>query len=323
MSVSSLEPSSAKVADRRSARGQALAVEGKPRAAGQRRWWLMLAGCVLAAFAAIGADRVPPDTTRELNLSGEAVAESLPGPRFRIGTYNIHGGKGREGASRDLSRTRDTLAEVQCDIVGLNEVHGYLWPRSPRNQAAALGEQLGLAAAFAPTERRYWHGHFGNALLSRVACSPIHVTLLPCSQGFGFRNCVLTRAEISGVPVSILATHVDRVEDRPVQLRHALDLFLSLQPPAVLIGDLNCDIDDPQLAALMQQPDVVDAVAAGGAELPARRIDWIFTRGLQVVGSGVLDHGASDHPLMWAELEVVPLRAASDAPQSLPASVSH
>ena len=40
-----------------------------------------------------------------------------------------------------------------------------------------------------------------------------------------------------------------------------------------------------------------------GPEKAVRLIDHIFVRGLRPVNAGVRDDGASDHPLVWAELE--------------------
>ena len=49
--------------------------------------------------------------------------------------------------------------------------------------------------------------------------------------------------------------------------------------PAVLLGDLNSDADDPQIRRLLALPGVVDPVGQVlGREAP-RRIDWIFLRG--------------------------------------------
>lgn len=89
-----------------------------------------------------------------------------------------------------------------------------------------------------------------------------------------------------------------------MQLRTVSELFLALAEPAVLMGDMNSTADDPQIIALKNGEGVVDAVGMHDSSASAGRIDWIFTRGLHSVDAGVEDHGASDHPLVWAELEV-------------------
>ncbi len=69
------------------------------------------------------------------------------------------------------------------------------------------------------------------------------------------------------------------------------------------MGDMNSLPDDPQIQRLLATPGVTDAIASGMPQPPSH-IDWIFTRGLQTVAAGMIDHGASDHPCYWAELEV-------------------
>jgi endonuclease/exonuclease/phosphatase family metal-dependent hydrolase len=114
-------------------------------------------------------------------------------------------------------------------------------------------------------------------------------------------------------PIRVLLTHIARSDDsvRCQELREVTDLYLSLPPPAVLLGDLNSEAGEPEVARLLSTPDVIDAVGQKlGAAAPPR-IDWIFVRGLKVLDAGLRDNGASDHPLAWAEL--APLEPTSPA----------
>ena len=54
---------------------------------------------------------------------------------------------------------------------------------------------------------------------------------------------------------------------------------------------------------LLARTDVLDPIGRTlGSQAPPR-IDWILARGLRTVDAGMRDQGASDHPLVWAELE--------------------
>ena len=130
---------------------------------------------------------------------------------------------------------------------------------------------------------------------------------LPRAGSHTYRNAVLTTIEVGGRPVHVLLTHLDSrdVARRQEQLRTVGELFLSLSAPAVLMGDLNTPPDDPQLGRLLSAPGVSDAVAQGMPAISWQRIDWILTRGLRSVSAGCEDSGASDHPLYWAELEIL------------------
>lgn len=92
----------------------------------------------------------------ESHLTGPVRAVST----VRVATFNIHGGRGRDGP-RDLSRTAGDLQYV--DIAALQEVHDS-W-RAPR-QLDRLAARLNRVALAAPTRQRWFRQHRCNALLS-------------------------------------------------------------------------------------------------------------------------------------------------------------
>jgi endonuclease/exonuclease/phosphatase family metal-dependent hydrolase len=218
---------------------------------------------------------------------------------IRIATYNVHSLIGDDGR-RDPDRTAAMLRDF--DVVGLQEVRGY-FSGAPRTQAEALGRSLSMNALFAPTERTRFHDDFGNAALTRLNVDSWFRIPLPGTQAAGHRNVVMLRTHLAGKPLTVLITHIDRVEDRALQLQAVWQLFSSLDEPCVVMGDFNTKRSDPLLHAFLT--GATDAVAANlTATAPDRddRIDWIFTRGVRVTASGIVDSHASDHPLVWAEL---------------------
>jgi endonuclease/exonuclease/phosphatase family metal-dependent hydrolase len=226
----------------------------------------------------------------ELNLSR---ARNAP---FRVGTFNIHGGMGLD-RRRDLRRVAACLTAMA--FVGLNEVHGR--DLSTRvDQAEALGRQLDRSWLFAPTERRWWHEQFGNGALfeSQVHCwQRIPLDTEGSTTG---RNALLVSFDFDDRRLTALVTHIDRREpQRTNQLRTVVDLFLSLSPPAILLGDMNSTAADPTIQRLLTAPGAVDALA--GTAAGQERIDWIVSRGLKSTGCGMLPAGASDHPCFWAD----------------------
>ncbi|HLQ46936.1 MAG TPA: endonuclease/exonuclease/phosphatase family protein, partial [Planctomycetaceae bacterium] len=244
-----------------------------------------------------------PLTLRPISVEDAAAGEgSTPPerPTLRVGTFNIHGGQGRDGR-RDLDRTARSLQEL--DVVGLNEVRGDWFAWRP-DQADELGRRLNMSSLFAPSEQVGWFDRFGNGLLSRLQLTGVQRIPLPGTQSKRFRNAVLTGVHWDGQIVRVLAVHVDSTRDRERQLAVISDLFLSLDEPALLMGDLNSRRDDPTLQRLLVTPGVID-VAAAAEPIdcpPERRIDWILTRGLKAIRAEVRDDGASDHPIVRAEL---------------------
>ena len=230
-----------------------------------------------------------------------AMSDRASHTTLRVGTFNIHGGKGRDGR-RDLVRTARGLEDL--DIVGLNEVRGDWFAWQP-DQAEQLGQRLNMDSLFAPAEQVGWFDRFGNGLLSRLELTSVLRIPLPGTQRKRFRNAVLTGVRWQGQIVRLLAVHVDSTVDRERQLELISDLFLSLDEPALLMGDLNTRADDPTLQKLLSTRGVIDVVAT--AESGDRRldhgIDWILARGLKPIRAEVRDDGASDHPVLRAELE--------------------
>ena len=235
-------------------------------------------------------------------LLGESPHSPSQGPTIRIATFNIHGGVGHDHRL-DLPRTAEAIKGL--DLVMLNEVHGpYFWQSD--GQIEQLASLTGNRWLFAPTEERWWHHQFGNALVTSANVTHWQTIALP-GQSRGYRNAILMTLPFGGRTIHILGTHLDRndPQDRVEQLQAVTGLFLSLAEPAILLGDLNSTADEPMMKSLLLQHDRVHdplAEAIGGDVLP--HIDWILTRGLTTVDAGIVDNRASDHPLVWAELRV-------------------
>lgn len=267
----------------------------------------MVLALAVGAFAYEGQLRRPIGPSAG-SLDVRIVASTVPTDqpaRLKLGTYNIHMGKGTDGR-RDLSRIAGVLGGL--DFIGLNEVLGPgLFEHD--DQAAVLGRELRMTGLFTPTEERWWHARFGNGLLSRLDVASWQVVPLARTFGKSYRNLLHVRARAAnGSPVNIVVTHIDRSDDRErhAQLRTAADYFLALAQPAILLGDMNSDASDPEIVRLLAAPDVVDPLGKVKGFQTPRHIDWIFTRGVDVVDAGITPAGPSDHPHVWAELIVPP-----------------
>jgi endonuclease/exonuclease/phosphatase family metal-dependent hydrolase len=270
-------------------------------------------GLVLLAVGLVvsdGADRRPADPSKPIVLRGATTPFPAEHRSLRVASFNIHSGKGGDN-HRDLNRTQVVL-DHELDFAGLQEVRATPWS-SRSDQAAELGHRLGLASAFVPTERHWWQDHFGNALLTRWPLGGVLRIPLPCTRGKAFRNAVLVNVPLGDRNVKFLVTHIDREGDREAQLKLVVDCFLALDPPAVLMGDLNSLGTDPQLVALRARSDVRSALHDGmPGGPPDDTIDWLFHRGLKTVSAHVVEVTASDHPVLFAELALPDETASPD-----------
>lgn len=236
-----------------------------------------------------------PASGESLNAVAGSKTHAADEDRFTVAIYNIHSGKGSDGR-RDLNRTAEMLKGV--DFAGLNEVAGPTL--FAPNQAETLGEKLDMPWLYAPTEILWGRPDFGSAVLSRL---PIDGWMRIPLASIGLqprRNVVLLKVAHSKGTVNVLVTHIARDSRDPSQLEAVIDLFLALDEPAILMGDLNNNSDNPVLCV----SGPAGRGDGGGCRLHAagaQLIDWIIYRGLKCVGSEVLPPGVSDHPLVRAE----------------------
>ncbi|HWP59743.1 MAG TPA: endonuclease/exonuclease/phosphatase family protein [Candidatus Acidoferrales bacterium] len=225
---------------------------------------------------------------------------------FRVATFNIHSGKGITGL-KDLARTAEALRGV--DLAGLNEVRGA--NLFSDDQATELGRRLGLAAVFGPSERRWYVTSFGNGLLSRFPILEWRSQPMRAGSRRSYRAMIVAGAQIDGRKVSVLVVHVESGKLRERQLREVADLFSTVEPPAILVGDFNARVSHPEIRRILRLNGARQAdPVAPGAE---KRIDHIFVRGLRIRASGTKQTDASDHPLVWAEVELSEARISRPA----------
>jgi endonuclease/exonuclease/phosphatase family metal-dependent hydrolase len=272
----------------------------RPRA-GKRRW--LRRGLLLVAIVPVMVGMSGYMRWQTAPASGDGAVGALPSlaaekVAFRVGTFNMHSGVG-EDERFDLSRTIESLRGM--DLCGLNEVRGRLFGE-PRNQAQELAQATACAWLFIPSERRFWHDDFGNGVLTRLPIAHWVRTPLPTEPHHGgFRSAAVLRTEFGSQSVQVLVTHIDRDTDQANQIRFVTRLYDSLQPPAMLLGDLNANSDNPQVETLLNLPGVHDCISEA-TQQKRGRIDWILARGLKTVSGGQVANGASDHPCYWVEV---------------------
>jgi endonuclease/exonuclease/phosphatase family metal-dependent hydrolase len=279
--------------------------ESRARLRSRRLWFGGLAILCAATVVALGAPSRPADPVQPLVLQAADRAAGLDeaGP-LRVATFNIHAGVGRDGI-RDLSRTATALADV--DVAALQEVRNPLFGfRGP--QVSQVADTLGMAWLFVPAEKRWWRNDYGNGLLTRVSLADCVRIPLPTPSRQRFRAALLANFSYHGRTVHLLCVHIDKDEEQnthDLQLRTVFNLFLSLEEPAILMGDMNEFASHPELVRLLKTPGVHNALA----EIPhptvkSNPIDWIFTRGFRTVRAQWRVTPSSDHPVACAELEI-------------------
>ena len=259
----------------------------------------MLVALLAGSLIGLGSVRRPYGEV----ASNETLLPSRPETkamrsRLRIATFNIHSGRGVDG-EENLGRTAAVMRGF--DLIGLNEVRGPDWLRRT-SQAEELGAQLGMASIFGPSERRWYITSFGNGLLSRFPILSWRSRPMRVNGKTSYRAVILARLALGDRSVNVVVAHVERGEARDAQLSELRDLLAHTPAPALLLGDFNRGLHHAELRRMAELPGVTYAVPTQPGSRP-RHADHIYAKGFVVDGGGIVPTDASDHPVVWTELE--------------------
>ena len=155
---------------------------------------------------------------------------------MRIATYNIHRAIGSDG-HENKKRIASVLHELDADIVALQEV-GYA-SGEPGNLLEYLGESM-QARVIEGVTFRDERGHYGNAVLSRLAVNSIVLHDVSIA-GREPRGAIELSLQVRGKAVQIIATHLGlRPGERREQIEKLMPLLAaSSADMKILLGDLN------------------------------------------------------------------------------------
>ncbi len=208
---------------------------------------------------------------------------------LRVMTYNIHG---CIGADRDVNpgKIAAIIADLDVDIVALQEVDAGHPTREYRDQAQMIADVLGVEHIYFPVELEGLR-RFGLAVLSRfpivgfdqVRLPNVYPLLNPRKRG-----ALCARLETPVGPINLINTHLSLFRlERRLQLTALMsgDDFTAVpvNEPLVFCGDLNSGPSSDtykQVSRLLT--DVQTASLSGSAEdtfhakSPFFRIDHIF-----------------------------------------------
>lgn len=250
---------------------------------------------------------------------------AAPTSSLRVMTFNIQSGGG------NLDGTVAAIRAEHPDVVALQEVDVHWADRSAfADQAAIMGERLGMSVAFAPIY------HVANADASKPA-REFGVALLSRMPIVRWRNDTLTRLstqttnatpspapgllsatlDVRGTPVRVLVTHLDYRADPAVRVTQVDEMVAQLDKgagPALVFGDMNATPDASELRPFftrLQDAWVVAKSLGPGltypAEQPVKRIDYVLaSREFRVLSAAVVDTKASDHRPVVVELDFRP-----------------
>jgi endonuclease/exonuclease/phosphatase family metal-dependent hydrolase len=125
--------------------------------------------------------------------------------RLSVGSYNVHRCVGLDGRCSP-ERIADVVAEMEVDVLALQEVDSGYFVRNGRDQFAYLAEAAGMEAVAGPTLRSEI-GHYGNALLTRRRASATRRADLSVA-GKEPRGAIDVDLEVEGHSIQVVVTHL-------------------------------------------------------------------------------------------------------------------
>ena len=242
-----------------------------------------------------------PTTRASGSLTGSSTSTDLAAPtRLRLAAFNIHSGRGLDDRF-DLDRTAAVLKG--CDLISIHEARGAgpWWS----NSVDVLAGKLKMSGLFSPVEIWWWHPWFGNGILTDTRITHWERTPLPTTPGMAYRDVVTLQVPFGSGTLNVLMVHMAKKSDHARAFAVAADMFRKLPEPAIMMGDMNTRADDPAMQALLHSGDVQDPVGQS-VKRPPECVDFILTRGVAWHHAGLVTNDASDHPMVWADIEAIP-----------------
>lgn len=169
--------------------------------------------------------------------SGPAFAEASPPHLLRVASWNIHKCIGTDRRF-DPARTAAVIAEIDADVIALQEVDRRFGDRQGLLDLARLAEETGLTPVPVQGQANS-HGWCGNLLLVRRAeVGEVHQIALP---GLEPRGALVADLELEGFGMArVIAAHFGLLrQSRWQQMRRVMEAATSIERPALLMGDLN------------------------------------------------------------------------------------
>ncbi len=256
---------------------------------------------------------------------------SLP-DRLRLLSYNIQTGLSTSRYSDYVTRSWQHLVPVPSrmqnldgiarviadyDIVGLQEVDTGSLRSGFLNQVKYLAERDGFGHVYDQSNRRIGViSQHSNAVLSRLPPSSIEEHRLPgLISGRGALHIRYGR-DPDSLNVFILHLALGR-RGRLQQIRYLAALIRDY-PHAIVMGDLNCRSDSPEMALLLSMAGLCEpspGLHTFPSWRPTRQLDHILVSpSIQVLDMAALPVQYSDHLPMAMEVRL---------PEAVRASISH
>jgi endonuclease/exonuclease/phosphatase family metal-dependent hydrolase len=210
----------------------------------------------------------------------------------------------------NLDRLASLFADF--DIVGLQESDAGSLRSGFLNQTQYLAESAHFPYwSHQPNRKIAQFAASSNGLLTRF--KPVEVRDYPLPSRIPGRGALWSRFVIEETELVVVIAHLSLgPQARRQQLSFIAEL-IGRHPHAVLMGDLNCALDSPELVALLRRTGLTPTHDAPPLTFPSwrprRAIDHILvSENIEIEKMWTLPHAASDHLPLAAHIILPPAR---------------
>ncbi|MFO7987085.1 MAG: endonuclease/exonuclease/phosphatase family protein [Desulfatiglandaceae bacterium] len=253
--------------------------------------------------------------------AGSARPPALnPSRHLSVMTYNAHSCVGTDGKVRPVRIAR-LIARLQPDIVAVQELDTRRRRTGGADQAAIIGEELGMAHVFLPLVAGK-RGHYGIAIFCKWPFETVKAQTfdIASSKGREPRGAVWIKTSLAGETVHLVNTHLglsrrERLAQIQILLGPKWLGGLENGSPVIFCGDFNAHSRSAVYGLIQRKLNDVQTGCAGhspqatfASYRPFMRIDHIFVSDAFTVEQVYVVTGgsasvASDHLPLKAELK--------------------
>lgn len=230
---------------------------------------------------------------------------------LKVMTYNIQHGldylkRLKNERFIDLDKIASVISKCDVDIIGLNEIYNDTENKITVEQVKYLAEKLNM--------KYYFFGKaitihetigYGNAIISRYPLESINVLEIedPVIKDekvyYESRSIIECVAIVKNEKIKVFVTHIGLAK---AEQYNGINKLISLikDEKTILMGDFNMQEDNENIIKLSKVIDNTSYLIKGSKftfpSVESRiKIDYIFTKNLDVIGSKVIKEVASDH----------------------------
>lgn len=241
---------------------------------------------------------------------------------IRVMTFNIQHGldyiellnKKRE---INLNKVCDLIKEVDPHIISLNEVYNDTRNIQTNEQVKYISSKLGYPYFYFGKTITLKDGiDYGNALLSKypIIEAEVHMIDDPKIKDedvyYETRNVIASQIKINGKTITVLVTHVGLAKSEQDNAIKRIIELVEDSEKVILMGDFNMEEEDSNIIKLSKNICNTSYLIVGSKETypsinPEKKIDYIFTKNMENIKSGVVKKIVSDHFPVFLDIKIL------------------